>query len=145
MFAEAAIAAVTETQMIVELVQRRLDAILLRVLPRAVWPLAQADIMPHRNTIDLLDPRFVCDKVMSYFLHQDENNPLICAVDGRKRDLIHLAVGQNQWYHFEAEVHHPFLVYVFLGIGMFTGGYDLAFPWPFGSGFWGARKASAWR
>ena len=29
----------------------------------------------------------------------------------------HLAVGQNQWYH----VHHPFK-YIFVGIGMFTGG-----------------------
>ena len=40
--------------------------------------------------------------------------------------MIEMAVGQSQWYHFGVGAP-PILV----GIGMFTGGYDLDFdPWP---------------
>ena len=43
-----------------------------------------------------------------------------------------LAVGQNQWYHFGVgEFTTHFRTYFSGWIGMFTGGYDLAFdPWP---------------
>ena len=36
------------------------------------------------------------------------------------------AVGQNQWYHFWVGAP-PMLEPILVGIGMFTGGYDLAF------------------
>ena len=40
---------------------------------------------------------------------------------GGKGDLIHMAVGQNQWFHFGVGAP-PMLVGILVGIGLFIGG-----------------------